>query len=78
MAVLRLPVNGLALLVLDASKSVRLPITTLMGCLEQVTVQVYQLVANFSEELIFVYLDEALNLHGIDHIRCEEFLDVLK
>ena len=78
MAVLRLPVNGLALLVLDVSKFVRLPITTLMGCLEQETVQVHQLVANFSKKFIIVYLDFALNLHGIFDIRCEEFFDVQK
>ena len=78
MAVLRLPVNGLALLVLDTSKFVRLPITTLMGCLEQEKVQVHQLVANFSKKFIIVYLPEALNLHGIFNIRCEEFFDVLK
>lgn len=76
-AIFGLPVNRIALLVLDAPKRVSLPVTCLVLRLKQVEVQVNKLVADLSEVFVLIDLDKALDLHRIDCFRSEEILDVL-
>ena len=75
-AILGLPVNRIALFVLDAPKRVSLPVTCLVRRLKQVEVQVDKLVSDLSE--VFVLIDfKVLDLHRIDCFRGEKILDVL-